>query len=217
MFESFFQSFLCTVLMGSSMVIGFFLTSAFLIKVNHEPSIEEDSDDEINPYSFLEELENEPMSNLSESELKELENVNVVLPLNPLLKQTIRMYYDYKEDAFCYYSEHDTIYKYLDIVARYYVIENHCKQIYVELSSSQEKNSIETTQNISGPFVSRKSEKKKVYEKKLIRFIYKGNESDYLKKDISQVLNDINILDFLKMQKKEDRDSDDYENITKED
>lgn len=220
MFETIIQSFLYTLLIGSSITLGFFITSVFITKVKQESSIEEDSDDEINQYSFLEELENKPMSNLSEEDLKNLENSMVVLSLHPLLKQSIRMYYDFKEDAFCYYSERETIYKYLDIVARYYVIENDCKQIYVELGSAEENIVNELPAENLGPFVSRKSEKKKLYNKKLIRFIYKGNETDYqdkLRRETSQVLNDINILSFLKMQKKEDRDSDDYENITKDD
>ena len=106
----------------------------------------------------------------------------------------------------------------MDIVARYYCIYNHCKEIYVELTDSEEKvvdNSVDVS---TGPFVSKKNDKKKVYEKKFIRFIYKGNENDYqsrIRKQSTSV--DVNILDFMKMQKKEDRDSDEYENISKDD
>ncbi len=130
------------------------------------------------------------------------------------------MYYDAVQDAFCYYSERETIYKYLDVVARYYCLTFLCKHLYVKLSDSDEK-VIETPVEISGPFVTKKTEKKKLYEKKIIRFIYKGNESDYQlnqKKNMSGLdSKNINILDFLKNQKKEDRDSDEYENISKED
>jgi hypothetical protein len=212
------QALLYTLLMGTSITLGFFLTSVFIVRINREANIEEsEEEDELHLNSFLEELDNEPMSQLTEHELKNLETCTVVLSLDPLLKQTVRMYYRLEEDAFCYYSERESIYKYLDIVARHYVLQNHCKQIYVELSGSEEK-VVEETAEITGPFVSKKTEKKKVYEKKLIRFIYKGNESDYqLKQKETLPSNNINILDFLKMNKKEDVDSDEYENISKDD
>jgi hypothetical protein len=212
--------------MGTSMVFGFFLTSRFITKINQEASLSDsESEEELDQYSFLEEMDNEPMSHLSEEELKNLKNNPVVLSLHPLLKQTIRMYYDYENDSFPYYSERDTIYKYLDIVARHYVIENHCKQIYVELKSSEENLVSGTSTEISGPFVSKRNETKKTYDKKLIRFVYNGNENDYqekLRKETNRSINNMNILDFLKMNtkfedKRDERDSDEYETIIKED
>jgi hypothetical protein len=198
MFENFIPYLLYTLLTGFSITSGFFLTSVYLNYINTEAN-----------------LEDEPMSELSEESLLELKNKTIVLNLEPLLMQTIRMYYDLEEDAFCYYSERETIYKYLDIVARKYVLEHHCKQIYVELGSSEEK-VIEDTTETTGPFVSKKKKTKKVYEKKFIRFIYKGNEKDYKQPEVTKSVNDMNILDFLKMHRKGE-DSDEYEKVTKED
>ncbi len=213
MFETIFQSALYVLLVGSSITFGFFLTSVFINHVNQESNIEEV--ELLNLDSFIEELENQPMSQLSEIELKNLNQSNVILSLEPLLKQTVRMYYEKEEDAFCYYSERESIYKYLDIVARYYCIRFECKQIYVELGESDEK-FVEEKVEVTGPFVSKKTDKKKVYEKKIIRFVYKGNEMDYQSKlQKVSTSKDVNIIDFLKLQKKDD--SEEYENISKED
>jgi hypothetical protein len=215
-FETILEYTLFGILIGTSVTVGFFLTSVFINKVNQEANIE-DIDDGIHVNSFIEELEIEPMSNLSEEDLLKLKNEYIILDLQPLLKQTIRMYYDRTEDAFCYYSERETIYKYLDIIARCYVVDYHCKQVYVELGEAEEK-VVDEVQEIVGPFVSKKNVKKKIFEKKLLRFIYKGTERDFssLNEKKNNNNNDINILDFLKMQKRSE-DSDEYENITKED
>jgi hypothetical protein len=210
--------FLYNLLLGVGITTGFFLTSVYLNHINREANLEDISDEEdtINIYSFLDEMEEEPMSALSEESLLELKTKFVILNLDPLLRQTIRMYYDQKEDAFCYYSERETIYKYLDIVARKYVLDHHCKQIYVELSNSEEK-VMEETADVKGPFVSKKNVKKNVYEKKFIRFVYKGNEQDFILSQPKKTAgNDMNILDFLKMNRKGE-DSDEYEKVTKED
>jgi hypothetical protein len=217
MFNIILQYILYNLLIGFSITTGFILTSVYLNHINREANLEEISDEEdiINIHSFLDEIEEEPISEMSEELLLKLKQKFTILNLDPLLKQTIRMYYDREEDAFCYYSERETIYKYLDIVARKYVLENHCKQIYLELGNSEEK-VIEDHKEVVGPFVSKKNTKKKVYEKKLIRFVYKGNEKDYLfLQPKNNIVNDINILDFLKMQRKGE-DSDEYEKIMKE-
>ena len=216
MFNIILQYILYNLLIGFSITTGIILTSVYLNHINREANLEEISDEEdmINIYSFLDELEEEPISEMSEELLLGLKQKFTILNLDPLLKQTIRMYYDREEDAFFYYSERETIYKYLDIVARKYVLEHHCKQIYVELENSEEK-VIEDNKEVVGPFVSKKNTKKKMYEKKLIRFIYKGNENDYISlQPKNSVVNEINILDFLKMQRKSE-DSDEYEKIMK--
>jgi hypothetical protein len=218
MFDTILKYILYNLLIGVSITTGFVLTSIYINHINREANLEEFSDEEetISIYSYLDDIEDEPMSELSEDSLLKLKEKFFVLNLDPLLKQTVRMYYEREQDAFCYYSERETIYKYLDIVARGYVLEHHCKQLYVELGESEEK-VLEDNKEVVGPFVSKKNTKKKVYEKKLIRFIYKGNENDYqsLQPKVTNMCNDINILDFLKMQRKGE-DSDEYEKITKE-
>jgi hypothetical protein len=175
---------LFNLLLTVSIGIGF-------IFVGYIPRKEiEDEENEMNIYSFLEELENEHMSNLSEEELLNLKNNEVSLCLEPLLNQTFRMFYDHEKKAFCYYSNRESIYKYLDIVARYYILQYNCKQIYVDLVYSTENIETIITNDM---FVSKKNEKK-LFNKQLLRFIYCGNQ--YITK--SEIKSkDINILDFL--------------------
>lgn len=197
---------LANLLIGGSIVLGFLLTSRFIIYVNTEDSLSDEEDKGIHLNSFIEELDNEPMSNLSEEELDNLKNLTVCLNLSPLKNQDIRMFYDYKLDQFIYYSDSDLIYKYLDIVARYYILTYHCKQIYVELEESIVK-TIEKKVETVGPFISKKNDKT-LLEKKHLHFLYKGNYQDYLRdKDKSDNITEkkeINILEFMKLKNNED-------------
>jgi hypothetical protein len=215
------QYLLCGALMGGSMLLGFFLTGFLINRIQEDDTTDEETELHLN--SFLEEYEYEPMSNLSERDLLCLKDTDLIMSLEPLLKQTIRMYYDHEDETFYYYSERETIYKYLEIVARRYVIQYHCKQIFVELNETETKK--ELVEPIKeGPFMTKKKNEKKILEKNFIRFVYKGNENDYLlhsQKNKPTTTSELNILDFLKMNKKEQEDkksdSDDYETITKED
>ena len=205
----FIQCLLSSLLISGSIALGFFMTSVFFTKINTEACLDEIKDEGYSLYSFLDELENEPMSNLSESELRELKTKEVCIKLAPLLSHDVVMFYDHENEMFAYYSESDVIYKYLDIIARYYVLTYHCKQIYTEIESSTLKTF--TQEMLNGPFVSKKSEKK-FLEKKCLKFIYKGNIHDSLRdKPPPREENPINILEFLKRQKNEE-----YEYITNE-
>lgn len=220
--ETIYQYILCNFLIGSSIVFGFLLSGIFIsrININKEESPSDQEDEPLNINSFLEELEYEPMSNLSNQDLECLKQSEVVLSLEPLTKQTIRMYYDVDENTFFYYSDRETIYKYLEIVARYYVIQYHCKQIFTELDNAKLKIISEPVVEKNNAFISKKNDKK-ILEKKFIRFVYKGNENDYqlqYKKN-NPTTNNMSILEFLKKKDENKSDSDikEYETISKED
>lgn len=199
------------ILLGGSIILGFVLTSKLIVVMNQEDDISDNDKEGIHLYSFLEELENEPMSYLEQEQLEKLKNVYVCLNLGPLKNQDVRMCYDSKRDQFIYYSESDLIYKYLNIVARHYVITHHCKQIYTELEESILKTVEEKT--ITGPFVSKRTEKK-LLEKKHLHFLYKGNYNDFIRDrpEITSEKKKKNILEFMKLQKQ----IEDYETIMKE-
>lgn len=66
---------------------------------------------------------------LSEDQLKELKN-NMIKETTPV--GHIKLSYDYNVSAFIYYSDCDIPYKYLEVVARLFVIKNNCKSIYID-------------------------------------------------------------------------------------
>ena len=86
----------------------------------------------------FEELESR---DLSQNELNELKDkyIECDIPLNK-----VKMYYDSTQNAFCYYTKFgDVIYKYLQVVARKYVIEYDCKILFIEgMNIIEEKNNI---------------------------------------------------------------------------
>lgn len=66
---------------------------------------------------------------------------NIIMEATPL--GNVVMYYDYKTEAFNYYSDHSIPYKYLETIARKYVITYKCKPIFIimedELKKYEEK------------------------------------------------------------------------------
>lgn len=127
---------------------------------------------------FLEEVIEAPPSNLTQEELSQLKEKVLTYEI-PYLNYSVIMYYDLESDAFCYYSNSDIIYKYLDIFCRKYVLDFNCKQLYKfsEETKVVEKNVIENR----GPFVSKVE--RLLLEKDTNRFIYKGKLEDYNKKE----------------------------------
>jgi hypothetical protein len=127
---------------------------------------------------FLEEVIEAPSSNLSQEELAQLKEKVLTYEI-PYLKYKVIMYYDLESDAFCYYSNTDIIYKYLDIFCRKYVLDFDCKQLYKfsEETKVIEKKKVEQR----GPFVSKVE--RLMLEKETNRFIYKGKLADYDKKE----------------------------------
>ena len=144
---------------------------------------------------FLEEVIEAPSSNLSQEELVQLKEKVLTYEI-PYLKYKVIMYYDLETDAFCYYSNMDIIYKYLDIFCRKYVLDFNCKQLYKfsEETKVVEKKKVEQC----GPFVSKVE--RLMLEKETHRFIYKGKLEDYNKKE-SLAPREITFQEFLVLQR----------------
>ena len=77
---------------------------------------------------------------LSKERLEQLKN-SILLENTPL--GNVVMYYDISRETFIYYSDSTIPYRYLEVVARKYVVKNRCKKLYVdmekELKEAQEK------------------------------------------------------------------------------
>jgi len=77
---------------------------------------------------------------LSKERLEQLKNT-ILIEKTPL--GNVVMYYDESRETFTYYSDSTMPYRYLEVVARNYVVKNRCKKLYVdmekELKEAQEK------------------------------------------------------------------------------
>ena len=77
---------------------------------------------------------------LSQERLEQLKNA-ILIETTPL--GNVVMYYDSSRETFIYYSDSTMPYRYLEVVARKYVVTNRCKKLYVdmekELKDAQEK------------------------------------------------------------------------------
>lgn len=124
-------------------------------------------------FKFMDEVDEAPDSSLSQEELQRLKDKILHYEI-PYLKHQVIMYYDVEKEAFCYYSNSTIIYKYLNVVARKYVLENACKQIYKEMLPCTKKEEKTVT---FGQFVPKVG--KTTLEKDMNRFLYLGNLHDY--------------------------------------
>ncbi len=77
---------------------------------------------------------------VSQERLEQLKN-SILIESTPL--GNVVMYYDSSRETFIYYSDSTIPYRYLEVVARNYVVKNRCKKLYVdmekELKEAQEK------------------------------------------------------------------------------
>jgi hypothetical protein len=124
-------------------------------------------------FRFMEEVEEAPDSCLTEDELKDLSNKILHYEI-PYLNQKVIFFYDHEKAAFCYYASSTLIYKYLNVVARKYVLDYECKQIYKEMLPSTRKEEKTVT---FGNFVPKVG--KTTLEKEMNRFLYLGNLHEY--------------------------------------
>lgn len=124
-------------------------------------------------FKFMDDVEEAPDSCLSSEELKGLKEKILRYEIPYLLHQ-VMMFYDHENEAFCYYSNSTIIYKYLNVVARKYVLEYACKQIYKEMLPCTKKEEKTVT---FGQFVPKVG--KTTLEKDMNRFLYLGNMHDY--------------------------------------
>jgi hypothetical protein len=61
----------------------------------------------------------------------------IIIEYTPL--GNVLMYWDNKRGSFTYYSNHAIPYKFLETVARKYVIQNNCKKIYIDMEEEIKK------------------------------------------------------------------------------
>ena len=124
-------------------------------------------------FKFMDDVDEAPDSCLSTEELIGLKEKILHYEIPYLLHQ-VMMFYDHEHEAFCYYSNSTIIYKYLNVVARKYVLEYACKQIYKEMLPCTKKEEKTVT---FGQFVPKVG--KTTLEKEMNRFLYLGNLHDY--------------------------------------
>ncbi len=166
-----YQWILMTSLYSMGIAIGFFLIPFFTRKpFDEQAGIDLDLhfDQLFLCYKFVDEVEEMPSSELTSDELNSLRDKLLTYEI-PFLKQTVLMYYDSEKNAFCYYANSNIIYKYLMVVARKYVLEFNCKQIFKEIvpSMKKEEKSVQFSAFVAKPG-------KVMLEKEMNQFHYAG-------------------------------------------
>ena len=87
------------------------------------------------PDKYLEKFKSMPFDNES-LDVESLKN-SIVMEHTPL--GNVAMYYDNKREAFVYYSDSVMPYRYLEVVARKYVITFHCKRVFIDMEDEINK------------------------------------------------------------------------------
>ena len=107
-----------------------------------EKSIEPLKEEEITPRvevpypdKYLEKFKSMPFDNES-LDVESLKN-SIVVEHTPL--GNVAMLYDNKREAFVYYSDSVMPYRYLEVVARKYVITFHCKRVFIDMEDEINK------------------------------------------------------------------------------
>ena len=99
------------------------------------------------PYTdkYLEKFKSMPFDNES-LDVESLKN-SIVVEHTPL--GNVAMHYDNKREAFVYYSDSVMPYRYLEVVARKYVITFHCKRVFIDMEDeiNKAKTKIEEQKN----------------------------------------------------------------------
>ena len=117
-----------------------------------EKSIEPLKEEEITPRvevpypdKYLEKFKSMPFDNES-LDVESLKN-SIVVEHTPL--GNVAMHYDNKREAFVYYSDSVMPYRYLEVVARKYVITFHCKRVFIDMEDeiNKAKTKIEEQKN----------------------------------------------------------------------
>ena len=209
-----FDYVLATLLISFSIFTGFLLVGYIRPKDMDEEEakkFDEYTNQCLYEYSLLEELDNTPDSNLTIDQLNDLRNDVLKMDLM-YVNQPVIMYYDNLNNSFSYYSNTDIQYKYLDIVARNYVIQKSCKQIYNKIKESEiikktQPAQTEATKLLNDLFIKQQNKNnKKMIDKKMNKFIRVGSiyEYDYEKiKAPLEPCKNIGILDYLNFSKKD--------------
>jgi len=130
----------------------FLLFSSMIVIHDVEKSIEPLKEEEITPRvevpypdKYLEKFKSMPFDNES-LDLESLKN-SIVVEHTPL--GNVAMHYDIKREAFVYYSDSVMPYRYLEVVARKYVITFHCKRVFIDMEDeiNKAKTKIEEQKN----------------------------------------------------------------------
>ena len=87
------------------------------------------------PDKYLEKFKSMPFDNES-LDIESLKH-SIVVEHTPL--GNVAMYYDNKREAFVYYSDSVMPYRYLEVVARKYVITFHCKRVFINMEDEINK------------------------------------------------------------------------------
>ncbi len=97
------------------------------------------------PDKYLEKFKSMPFNNES-LDVESLKN-SIVVEHTPL--GNVAMHYDIKREAFVYYSDSVMPYRYLEVVARKYVITFHCKRVFIDMEDeiNKAKTKIEEQKN----------------------------------------------------------------------
>jgi len=97
------------------------------------------------PDKYLEKFKSMSFDNES-LDLESLKN-SIVVEHTPL--GNVAMHYDIKREAFVYYSDSVMPYRYLEVVARKYVITFHCKRVFIDMEDeiNKAKTKIEEQKN----------------------------------------------------------------------
>ena len=98
------------------------------------------------PDKYLEKFKSMPFDNES-LDVESLKN-SIVVEHTPL--GNVAMHYDNKREAFVYYSDSVMPYRYLEVVARKYVITFHCKRVFIDMEDeiNKAKTKIEEQKNV---------------------------------------------------------------------
>ena len=130
----------------------FLLFSSMIVIHDVEKSIEPLKEEEITPQvevpypdKYLEKFKSMPFDNET-LDIETLKN-SIVVEHTPL--GNVAMYYDNKREAFVYYSDSVMPYRYLEVVARKYVITFHCKRVFIDMEDeiNKAKTKIEEQKN----------------------------------------------------------------------
>ena len=179
-----------------------FVFTGFLIKPLTLSQLEEDEEEDKKlmkrleeenfEYKYLDEYEQLEEFEITLDKLNELNHKEITLEI-PFLKATIIMFYE--DDTFKYYCNTDVIYKYLNVACRKFVIEYNAKKLYVD-GQHEEK----TTDSVHSELFVTKTETK-ILERKINHFIRIGSIHDYNDKNNIKLVKEIDILDFLQLNK----------------
>lgn len=189
------NTFLSTILYFFSITLGLYLSGYTCKRLTLQEILEEEEKEQkmlehmklLNfPYLYEDELNDLSLNpTLNKESLKDI-IIEMNVPMNSVI-----MYYD--KDSFCYYTKNgDVGYKYLNVVCRKYVIDNHCKELYKEGPEPvEEKKEL----NIDSCFLSIKP--KPTRESKIVnKFIHMGTYEDYYELKRVVPKNNLSFMDF---------------------